>query len=61
VWKPVWKELGMESIRCTLEMLQSAKEVVRVVMGMKKEERMRVIVLLRQWWLELERNRIREG
>jgi hypothetical protein len=56
---PVWKEMRLESVREGLAQLRSAKKVTRSVLGMKKGERLKVVILLRQWWLE--RNRVREG
>jgi hypothetical protein len=56
---PVWKELGLEHIRGALAALHSAKEVIKMNLGMKEGEQMKVMVLLRRWWLE--RNRVREG
>jgi hypothetical protein len=56
---PVWRELGLEHIRGALAALHSAKEVIKMILGMKEGEQMKVMVLLRQWWLE--RNRVREG
>jgi hypothetical protein len=56
---PLWKELGLESVRTIFLDMKSAKEVVQSFLNQKEGEQMLTIMLLRQWWFE--RNRVREG
>ena len=56
--KRVWQALGMEERRVMLE-FDSPLMVIVQILQLEERERLKVIIMLRQWWSE--RNRVREG
>ena len=56
--KKVWRELNLETVRCTLSDAQTAREMVEAVLKLKSNKQATVIMLLYLWWGE--RNRWRE-
>ena len=47
--KKVWRELNLETVRCTLSDAQTAREMVEAVLKLKSNEHATVIMLLYLW------------
>ena len=56
--KPVWRELNMEDIRCSLAEAESAKAMMEKVLKLQHSKQLTVVFLLWIWWDE--RNKKRE-
>ncbi|CAN6374879.1 unnamed protein product [Urochloa humidicola] len=57
--KQLWTDLALETHRRSLEGGTSVREVMAYILRLEERVKMRVIILLWQWWTE--RNRVREG
>ena len=56
---PCWRQLQLESVRCSLLEAQSAKEFVHAILNLESSMATKVTVLLWKWWDE--RNRRNAG
>ena len=56
--KELWARLGLQGYREQLAVTESAREAIRYVTNLKREEQLKMVIGLWSWWSE--RNRIRE-
>ena len=56
--KELWARLGLQGHREQLAVIESARDVIRYVTNLKREEQLKMVIGLWSWWSE--RNRIRE-